>query len=94
MSREAARTTTKSKMSLNLLHRKSLPRLHGNPRYPQVFLKNMLKLLSKLNKIIKLYKMKYEITYIQRNQAASFYQQNATRNTPERATKNFVQCFF
>ena len=50
MSREAARTTTKSKMelsatSLNFLHKKSHPRLHGSPRYPQMFLKNMLKLL-------------------------------------------------
>ena len=50
MSREAARTTTKSKMelsatSLNLLHRKFHPRLHGSPRYPQIFHKNMLKLL-------------------------------------------------
>ena len=49
MSRKVARTTTKSKMelsaaSLNLLHRKPLPRLHGNPRYSQMFLKNMLKL--------------------------------------------------
>ena len=60
MSREVARTTTKSKMelfatSLNLLHRKSHPRLHKSPRYPQMFLKNMLKLLRKLNEIIKLY---------------------------------------
>ena len=50
MSTEAARTTPKSKMelsttSLNLPHRKSHPRLHESPRYPQMFLKNMLKLL-------------------------------------------------
>ena len=50
MSREAARTTTKSKMelsatNLNVLYRKSHTRLHGSPRYPQMFLKNMLKLL-------------------------------------------------
>ena len=49
MSRKVARTSTKSKMelsvmSLNLLHRKPLPRLHGSPTYPQMFLKNMLKL--------------------------------------------------
>ena len=57
MSGEAARTTEKSKMELSatILHRKSLPRLHGSPRYPQLFLKNMLKLLRKLNEIIKLY---------------------------------------
>ena len=50
MSREAARTTTKSKMelcatSINVLHRKHHLRLHGRPIYPQMFLKNMLKLL-------------------------------------------------
>ena len=50
MSREAARTTKKSNMelsatSLYLFHRKSHPRLHGTPRHPQMFLKNMLKLL-------------------------------------------------
>ena len=60
MSREAARTTAKSKMelsatSLNFLHRQSHPRLHGSPRYAQMFLKSMLKLLSNLNEIIKLY---------------------------------------
>ena len=52
MSRETARTTTKSKMELSatktvvkLCHRKLHPRLHGSPRYPQMFLKNMLKSL-------------------------------------------------
>ena len=50
MSRKAASTTKKSKMefpttSLNLLHRKFHPRLHRSPRCPQIFLKNMLKLL-------------------------------------------------
>ena len=39
MSREDSAT------SLNLLHRKPHPRLHGSPRYPQMLLKNMLKLL-------------------------------------------------
>ena len=47
MSREAARTTTKSKMelsatSINVLHRKPHLRLHGSPSYPWMFLKNML----------------------------------------------------
>ena len=28
-----------------------------------------------------IYKTKYEITYIQRNQVVSFHQENATRNT-------------
>ena len=57
MSREAARTTEKSKMKLSatIVHRESLPRLHGSPRYAQLFLKNILKLLRKLNEIIKLY---------------------------------------
>ena len=55
MSREAAWTTTKSKMellatkynrqSLNFVTESSTPRLHRSPRYPQMFLKNMLKLL-------------------------------------------------
>ena len=55
MSREAARATTKSKMELsatkyngtvvNLGHRKSHPRLHKSPRFPQIFLKHRLKLL-------------------------------------------------
>ena len=53
MSREAARTTTKSNEISNeiqqtvvkLCHRKPQPRLHGSPRYPQMFLKNMLKSL-------------------------------------------------
>ena len=44
MSREAARTITKSKIelsatSLNLLHRMSHPRELGSPRYSQMFLK-------------------------------------------------------
>ena len=30
--------------------------------------------------------MKYKITYIQRNQVASFHQQNARKNTSERPT--------
>ena len=60
MSREAARVTTKFKMelsatNLNLLHRKSHPRLYVSPRYPQMFLTKMLKLLCKLDEIIKLY---------------------------------------
>ena len=60
MPREVAKTTTKSKMELSATkyNRHSLnfvaessspppfpPRLHGSPRYPQMFLKNMLKLL-------------------------------------------------
>ena len=59
MPREVAKTTTKSKTLRNkiqqtfvkLCRRKLLspppfpPRLHGSPRYPQMFLKNMLKLL-------------------------------------------------
>ena len=50
MSTEAARTTAKYKMelfttSLNLPHRKYHPRLHQSLRYPQMFLKDMLKLL-------------------------------------------------
>ena len=64
MSREAAQAsiTTKSKMELsatavvNLLHRKPYPRPYGSPRYSQMFLKNKLKLLWKLNEFIKLYK--------------------------------------
>ena len=30
-----------------------------------------------------IYKVKYKITYMQRNQVASFHQKNATKNTPE-----------
>ena len=64
MSGEAARTTAKSKMELSatILRRKSLPTLHGTPRYPQLFLKNMLKLPLKLNEIIKSYLLRYRKT--------------------------------